>query len=116
MMPPEILREQLAAERRRGVAFQIAWGRALRLALHGAAEKKTWADVIATTKRVWREAYLREGNTALAAFSDRTVGSGARLCKRPSCPRALPPDAKGYCSPECKREGEREREARAAAA
>jgi len=112
-MPPEILREQLAAERRRGVAFQIAWGRALHLALHGAAEKKTWGDVIRATKRVWREAYLRQGDTALASFADRAIGSGARLCKRSSCPRALPPGSRGYCSAECAREDERE--ARAAA-
>jgi hypothetical protein len=107
-MPPEILREQLAAERRRGVAFQIAWGRALHLALHGAAEKKTWGDVIRATKRVWREAYLRQGDTQLAAFSDRTTGSGAKLCKRSSCPRTLPPGAQKYCCERCRQEAEGE--------
>jgi hypothetical protein len=115
-MPPVVLRECLAEQRRRGVPFRRAWGLALRKALEGATERQRWSDALKGTVAAWQSAYTREGDSALAAFSDRTTGSGARLCKRPSCPRALPPDAKGYCSPECKREGEREREARAIAA
>jgi hypothetical protein len=110
-MPPVLLRESLAEQRRHGVAFSIAWGRALRQALHGSTERQRWSDAIKSTRAAWEDAYLREGDTALAAFTDRTVGSGAQLCKRSTCPKSLPLGAKGYCSPDCQREGEREREA-----
>jgi hypothetical protein len=118
-MPPAILRERLAEARGRGVSFERAWGSALRAALQGCAEPRIWADAIKSTRAAWRSAYARENDTALSAFADRTTGAGAQLCRRPTCPRALPPGARGWCSPECRREGQqeaREREAVRAAA
>jgi len=88
--------------------FSIAWGVALRKALEGSTERGRWRDALRHTMRVWEAAYSREGESALASFADRAIGSGARLCKRSSCPRALPPGSRGYCSAECAREGERE--------
>jgi len=88
------------------VPFITAWGKALRLALDGSEESGRWREALRATKAAWDAAYNRERESNLAAFSDRTVGSGAKLCKRPSCPKSLPLGAKGYCSPECRREAE----------
>jgi hypothetical protein len=113
-MPPIVLRESLAEQRRLGVPFRRAWGVALRKALDGSEERQRWSDALKGTVAAWASAYAREDSTALAAFSDRSMGEGAQLCGRSTCPKALPPGSRGWCSPECKRLGEQEREARAA--
>jgi len=108
-VPPVLLRESLAAQRLLGVPFRTAWGRALRHALHDASEPRIWGDVLRSTMAAWQDAYTRQGGGALGvAFCDRTVGTGAKLCKRPTCPKALPEGTRGYCSAECAREGEQE--------
>ena len=59
MSAAERLRESLADQRRRGVAFDDAWTRSQELALEGeyGPELATWRAAIVATRAAWEAAY-----------------------------------------------------------
>lgn len=62
MTPAQVLVAQLAAARRRGKSFEVAWPDALAAALaavHGNAERAEWAAVLGGMVEVWRGAFER---------------------------------------------------------
>lgn len=114
---PVTLRLRLADARQRGEPFASAWPVALAAALRGQPkwERDAWAPVFTSTLDAWRGAYQREGeDTAFSlVFADRESGAGGRICANSTCCKTLPPDTHGnvlYCSAECRRAVNRERE------
>ena len=59
MSAAERLRESLADQRRRGVAFDDAWARARALALEGehGPERATWRAAFGDTRDAWEAVY-----------------------------------------------------------
>ncbi len=59
-MPPEVLRERLAAARSGGVSFDEAWPVALAAAVNTAWEREEWRDILSRMVETWRAAWERE--------------------------------------------------------
>ena len=59
MTAAERLRQSLADQRRRGVAFEDAWARAQTLALEGehGPERQTWSAAFGGTRDAWAAVY-----------------------------------------------------------
>lgn len=127
---PAILLQQLAAARREGQAFEQAWPAALAAALQTAEtgrERTEWTEALRATLESWREAWERRSpprreralrviaeDPEREAIPDRECGH----CGGPiPAGRGRPFAPAKFCSDECRRAANRERErlARAAA-
>lgn len=125
--PAAVLLAHLAAARRRGEAFEVAWPAAVAAALRVAPrdECEAWHDALAGTLSSWHEAWLRHPPTraeralrSVAEDPDR-VPLPERECER--CHGEIPPErGRGtrvrYCSSECKEAANAEKQLRYVAA
>jgi hypothetical protein len=116
MTPPERLRLDLAAARRRGEAFAQAWPAATARAVHGqrADEAEVWRASFTATAAAWAAAWHGRAATraqrAVHALADdeRVAMPEHGEC---ACGTALPPPRHGpgrkWCSDACRRAASR---------
>ncbi len=108
--PAARLGEELAAARRRGETFAVAWPAALAAALacaRGPREHAEWGDVFRDLRSVWCQAFERRGSGRglgglLTEDHDQPVEE--RLCAH--CHGEIPEERQAsaiYCSADCKR-------------
>ena len=112
--PAAILAEQLAAARRAGESFEVAWPDALAAAIEVVpvkSERNEWARVFDGTVQTWREAFERvpagKHERALSLLTDGSdrEPSPDRECAR--CGEEIPDDRDRrafYCSDRCRRD------------
>jgi hypothetical protein len=112
-----VLFEALAAARRSGVPFDVAWEAASVEALGASCEPADWRPVLESTEESWRRAYDRMPPTrcerALSLLGwDAELTDVGRVCR--NCGLGIPPErgrrgAALYCRDECRRVAHRER-------
>src|SRR4051794_26909108 len=78
--PLTVLREQLAAQRRDGLTFDVAWNTAHAAALAAARqpERSAWADVLYATQPAWERAWERRPLTRREAALVAVASDGER--------------------------------------
>jgi hypothetical protein len=121
LQPPERLRRALHQARRAGRTFDQAWKPAVATALAG--ENPAWALALNGTRDAWRRAYLGEppsrGERAVSLLYEdaELVPVTAERGQCEHCAGDLPPNGRAnrrYCSSECKRAANYQRERAAA--
>jgi hypothetical protein len=122
MLPPERLREGLAAWRAspwHHATFDAVWEPTVRAVLASCDDARFWAAVFDEQRDAWRRAYDLEPMTAaefalVGVRDDLPLGDVDRRCERDGCEQTIPRDVrKGgarrrYCGETCRRKAERE--------